>query len=324
MEEIKQIVGRLGEIRQVPQFVYMESIGLKGSYTVRKEILKFKHENRQAKEIDLILNSGGGSAHDAYRIIKLFRNNFNTVNVVVPYWAKSAATLLALGAHRVILDDMGELGPLDVQIHKMREDSPDFAKESALTDEHSLKIIETRSRSLFHSMFEGTYANAKIPINRNELAELLFDYIAKFYQPLLTQISPFKLGDNKRKLDIAEHYARRILGMFNHNIPEEKKNYLIDYLVNGCPDHEYVVDYELIKRLLPTVMRAAELGPDYEMTLAAMCDKMIRTGSEITLIGFLSMGEPLKSTARVAERPKKTNAKIKAKTPESKEKKPEE
>lgn len=321
MEEIKQIVSKLGEIRKVPQFIYLDSIGLKGSYTLRKELLKFRHEKRDAQEIDFILNSGGGSAHDAYRIIKLLRNHFATVNVVVPYWAKSAATLLALGAHRVILDDMGELGPLDVQIHKMREDSPDFAKESALTDEHSLKIIETRSRALFHSMFEGTYANAKIPIHRNELAELLFSYISKFYEPLLAQINPFKLGDNKRKLDIAEHYARRILGMFNQNIPEDKKNYLIDYLVNGCPDHEYVIDYELIKRLLPTVCRSADLGPDYELTLAALCDKMIRTGSEITLVGFLSMGESSKSSTGSAERPQKTNAKIKQKAEAKKEKK---
>ncbi|WP_425509599.1 SDH family Clp fold serine proteinase, partial [Xanthovirga aplysinae] len=287
MENIRSAIGQLEKIRKVPQFLYFESIGLRGSYTVRHEVLKFTAFAKGIKEIDFILNSGGGSPHDAYRIIRVLRNAFETVNIIVPYWAKSAATLLALGGNRIVMDEMGELGPLDVQIHKLREDSPDYAKESALIDEHSLRLIEIRSKVLFEAMFEDMYASKSIPINRNELAKMLLDYISEFYRPLLNQINPYKLGDNKRKLDIAEQYARRIFRLFNPQIARDRIDYLIDYMINGCPDHEYALDYELISQLLPIVERSTCYGKEYSTRLSQLADLLIQANGDISYIGFV-------------------------------------
>jgi len=287
MEEIRSAIAQLEKIRKVPQFLYCESIGLRGCYIVRHEILKFVALFKGVKEVDIILNSGGGSPHDAYRIIRVLRNAFETVNVIVPYWAKSAATLLALGGSRIIMDEMGELGPLDVQIHKLREDSPDYAKESALIDEHSLRLIEMRSKVLFEVMFEDMYASKSIPINRNDLAKMLLEYICTFYRPLLNQINPYKLGDNKRKLDIAEQYARRIFRQYNPQIPADRIDYLIDYMINGCPDHEYALDYELVSQLLPMVERSTYFGKEYATNLSKLADLLIQGSGDISFVGFV-------------------------------------
>lgn len=73
------------------------------------------------KDLVLILHSDGGFSLSAERIIDvcknycLQRNDGSIFFVVVPKKAKSAATIVALGADKVYLKDTAELGPVDPQ-----------------------------------------------------------------------------------------------------------------------------------------------------------------------------------------------------------------
>lgn len=64
---------------------------------VREEIIIFKKEFFNFDEIDFIINFSGGSLVDVYRIIRILRNNFEKVNVIVLFWVKSVVILLSLG-----------------------------------------------------------------------------------------------------------------------------------------------------------------------------------------------------------------------------------
>jgi len=68
--------------------------------------------------IDLWLESSGGDAHAAYKLAVLIRAYAHRLRVVVPDWAKSAATLLALAGDEIYMAPAAELGPLDAQIPK--------------------------------------------------------------------------------------------------------------------------------------------------------------------------------------------------------------
>jgi len=69
------------------------------------------------KPIDLVIHSPGGSADAAERIIYLARRySGNDFRVVVPSFAKSAATIIALGADQIVMSDGSELGPIDPQL----------------------------------------------------------------------------------------------------------------------------------------------------------------------------------------------------------------
>ena len=162
--EMTNFVNQLGKIRNIPQFLFCDEIIPKNLLELRTEIINFKNNNGASDEIDFILNSPGGSPSDAYRIIRTLRNNFQTINIIVPFWAKSAATLIALGGTNIIMDEFGEFGPLDIQLAKEREDSPYYERESALNDEHSLKRIEIRARELFQSTFMQIYSTNEVPI----------------------------------------------------------------------------------------------------------------------------------------------------------------
>jgi len=68
------------------------------------------------KKILLILHSNGGYIEPAYLISKLCKERAEKFIVVVPGKAKSAATLLALGADEIHMGTISQLGPIDPQI----------------------------------------------------------------------------------------------------------------------------------------------------------------------------------------------------------------
>lgn len=77
---------------------------------------------QEKKDLVLVLHSGGGQAIAAERIIDVCRSYCKKRSpddqfyVLVPKKAKSAATILALGAHKVFLRETAELGPVDPQM----------------------------------------------------------------------------------------------------------------------------------------------------------------------------------------------------------------
>lgn len=67
------------------------------------------------KAVDLMIVSNGGDPTVAWRVMSLLRERFDTVGVLVPQAAFSAATLLALGADEIVMHPHGNLGPVDPQ-----------------------------------------------------------------------------------------------------------------------------------------------------------------------------------------------------------------
>lgn len=49
----------------------------------------------------------------AYRIAKLIREYCEEFNILIPFRAHSAGTLLALGANNLVMNKLGELNPVD-------------------------------------------------------------------------------------------------------------------------------------------------------------------------------------------------------------------
>lgn len=68
--------------------------------------------------LDLLLQTPGGDIDAAEKLIKMVRNRVRSarLRVIVPDYAKSAGTLIALGADVVMMSDSSELGPIDPQV----------------------------------------------------------------------------------------------------------------------------------------------------------------------------------------------------------------
>ena len=68
--------------------------------------------------LDLMLHTFGGSGETAEKIVEMCRQHCKgEFRVIVPNVAKSAGTLIALGADKIIMGYCSELGPIDPQIH---------------------------------------------------------------------------------------------------------------------------------------------------------------------------------------------------------------
>lgn len=68
------------------------------------------------ESIALIMHSPGGDPNAAEKIIKMTRSYCENFKFIVPNSAKSAATLISLGADEILMGHLSELGPIDPQI----------------------------------------------------------------------------------------------------------------------------------------------------------------------------------------------------------------
>lgn len=67
-------------------------------------------------DVDLLLRSPGGVIDTADKLLMMLRKRCRGLRVIVPESAKSAATLIALGADEIVMGFASELGPIDPQV----------------------------------------------------------------------------------------------------------------------------------------------------------------------------------------------------------------
>jgi hypothetical protein len=73
--------------------------------------------------VDLLLHTTGGDIDAAEKLISMLDARVTTgqLRVIVPDYAKSSGTLMALGANQIVMSDSSELGPIDPQIMILEE-----------------------------------------------------------------------------------------------------------------------------------------------------------------------------------------------------------
>lgn len=69
--------------------------------------------------IDLIIHTPGGLVLAAAQIAKALRRRSGKVRVLVPHYAMSGGTLIALAADEIVMDPNAVLGPVDPQLNQL-------------------------------------------------------------------------------------------------------------------------------------------------------------------------------------------------------------
>ena len=73
------------------------------------EILSDVHE----READLFIQTPGGLVDATEKMVSVLQKKFSDYRVIVPSWAKSAGTVIALSSSNIVLGINSELGPID-------------------------------------------------------------------------------------------------------------------------------------------------------------------------------------------------------------------
>jgi tetratricopeptide (TPR) repeat protein len=95
------------------------------------------------KDLHLLLWSPGGDGEVAVRLVRAAQTRCRELVVVVPDQAKSAATLLALGAHRIMMSATSDLGPVDPQFELKRGEPLVAAKDIIAAVERATDAVNT-------------------------------------------------------------------------------------------------------------------------------------------------------------------------------------
>ncbi len=66
--------------------------------------------------IDIILETPGGFAEVVEDLVKLVRNKYEKVGIIIPGYAKSAGTIFAMAGDEILMGSISALGPIDAQI----------------------------------------------------------------------------------------------------------------------------------------------------------------------------------------------------------------
>jgi ClpP class serine protease len=113
------LIKRIEDLRQSSLICYLTSVRPNLSANMSEDAVRVMFEHmlllpkRPVKKIDVFLCSNGGSGTVPWRLISLFREFAESVGVLIPYRAYSAATLLALGADDIVMHPFAEMGPID-------------------------------------------------------------------------------------------------------------------------------------------------------------------------------------------------------------------
>lgn len=72
--------------------------------------------NLNGSKLDLILETGGGSGEVAEDMVRSLHEKYEEVGIIVPGWAKSAGTIIAMAGDEILMEPASALGPIDAQM----------------------------------------------------------------------------------------------------------------------------------------------------------------------------------------------------------------
>ena len=165
-----------------------------------------------------MINSPGGNADVADKMIMMCRQRFTgEFNVIVPDYAKSAATMVALGSDKILMGYCAELGPIDPQLRTTTLVGPSIPARSFLDG---------------IDMIRRNITQRKDPV--------------QMYFPMLNQISPQVLAICQSAIDGSRNMAERWLQQYMlKNSPKQAKK-VAKWLSEGkrYKSHGRVIDFK--------------------------------------------------------------------------------
>lgn len=217
-KKLEEALNRFKELRQsevFPLFLNRAEIKEDTVDDVFDELRK-KYKSNPSGRLDVILESGGGSIDSAYNIALLLRRYApNELNIIVPRWAKSAATVIACAGDKLEMTPIAELGPVDPQITMLNPLEKRLEAFSPLDIDSTLQLIRDEFKA-----------------GNTELAQGLLERLQ----------FPLTLGGIKKSLDVGVHYIERLLAsrMFKED-PSRSRKVAFD-LVHNYSTHAFCID----------------------------------------------------------------------------------
>jgi len=171
------------------------------------------------ERIDLFLYSRGGDVSVPWRIVSMFREFCDEFSILVSYKAHSAATLISLGADKVIMGKKAELSPIDPTLRKMTAGEITGPPQEISVEDVNSYISFVRERA-----------------NINDQSAL-----AQMTAILANNLAPLTLGSVNRQNSHIRLVARKLLTSRKEKLDEAKINSIIETLTEKIYSHGHAI-----------------------------------------------------------------------------------
>ncbi|MCK4592135.1 hypothetical protein KAT63_01695 [Candidatus Parcubacteria bacterium] len=164
-----------------------------------------KHLEKIGKQnkISLFLYTRGGDMITPIRLIKLMRSYAEEIEMIIPYRAHSAGTLISIGADKIVMGRLGELSPVDPSTgHPFNPENPANQKQKM-----EISVEDLNSYFLL--------AKEKAGVKDEQMVNVFEDLTAK--------IHPLSLGNAYRATRMAKQITEKLLLMHFDKIDDKEK-----------------------------------------------------------------------------------------------------
>ncbi|MFI5450088.1 MAG: serine protease [Candidatus Bathyarchaeia archaeon] len=185
------------------------------------------------ESICLFLYSMGGITMDAFGLVNLIREFCDSFEVIVPFRALSAATLMCLGGDKIVMTRLAQLGPVDPSVESplgpqvQLPQQPGVAQLVPVNVEDAVSFID--------------FAKKEANLKQDESLAGVFDRLA-------TSVHPLALGAVNRAREQIRFLARQLLS--SHMKDEKKIELIISAVTKERFSHNYLIGRREAKEVL--------------------------------------------------------------------------
>ena len=241
-------------------------------------------EMEQREQLTLLLESPGGSIEGAFWIAATLRRHCSKLDVAVVGPAKSAATLIALSADRILFGKFGELGPLDAQVLDL---SGGARRKSPLETMRGLDFLRDYYLETFTLVMDILFN--EFNIDSAHALEQMPNILSPVATPLYQLVDYRELGDALRILSISEAYAREVIRRWNPVSDPEAIERIVRRLVWEYPHHGHIIDF--IEARAMGLSEVHEIPPALESEYSSIVNGMPDPAVKLHTVNFeLSTG----------------------------------
>lgn len=231
-DNLADLVAQISDRLDADLYLYGGDITT-GGYRMVCNLLEQTHNETGRRNAALFLNTYGGDAHAAYRMARAFGHHYGKLTLFVFGYCKSAGTLLALGFNHIVIDDSGELGPMDVQMASRDEM---FEYNSGLDMIQAMDFLQRHARMTFHEFLHDI--RFKTRLGTKPAGEIARQITERVFSGIYSQLDPVRLGYVQRTMSITRAYGDRLA----ERSKALRSREALDALVYNYPSHDFVID----------------------------------------------------------------------------------
>src|SRR5690606_12835793 len=217
---------KIEELRGSKLLVYITGDRPNAETNIGKDILAAFTNHldtiKKSDKISLLLYSNGGSTLTAWTLVNLIRSYCDDFEIIVPFKCQSTATLICLGANRIVMTKQATLGPVDPS-----------------TNGHLNPEITINGQNI-RIPVSVEHVNGYMEMAKNDFNITDQSLLKEIFLKLSDSIHPLSLGEVYKTKAQIKMLAEKLLGY--HEIDNKNIQKVVSFLCSESGSHDYTIN----------------------------------------------------------------------------------